>query len=107
MKYSKYLLIFVVIILIMVPYYYYYSKNTNKEGNEESEEIHSVIMENIPIRTEVMAFWQTFRGPGNCTANECDIYCSLQENLDQCINWCENNSDLCPDFILEDWKNKK
>jgi len=32
----------------------------------ENQEDH-IIPENIPIRTEVIAFWQTFRGPGNCT----------------------------------------
>jgi len=102
MKNSKYLLIFVVVILIIVPYYY--SKNTDKEGNEEIE--NHIILENIPIRTEVIDFWQTFRGPNNCTSNECDAYCSLQENLNECISWCKSNSDLCPDSKLEEWKSK-
>jgi len=105
MRYSKYLLIFIIIILIIIPYLNYSGKKINKKENDKSEEIH-IIPENIPIRREIIDFWQNFRGPGNCTANECDAYCSKQENLNECIAWCKNNPDLCPDFELEEWQSK-
>ncbi|MCH8003001.1 MAG: hypothetical protein IH934_00080 [Nanoarchaeota archaeon] len=80
-------------------------KTEEEKHKPENLEEH-IIPENIPIRREIIDFWQNFRGPGNCTANECDAYCSEQENLNECISWCKNNSDLCPDFKLEEWQSK-
>jgi len=65
-----------------------------------------IILENIPIRTYIINLWQNFTGPGNCTDRECDYYCSKQENLIECISWCKNNLDLCPNSKLEEWQSK-
>jgi len=71
----------------------------------ENQEQH-IIPENIPIRSDIIDLWQNFTGPGNCKDSECDYYCSEQKNLNECISWCKNNPDLCPDFKLEEWQSK-
>lgn len=36
-------------------------------------------------------------GPGGCkTPGECTTYCTNPENLDECIQWCDENPSMCP-----------
>ena len=82
-------------------------REKNEEEKQKPKDIEKhIIPENIPIRTNIINLWQNFTGPGNCKDSECDYYCSEQENLNECISWCKNNPDLCPDFKLEEWENR-
>lgn len=113
---KKTLILIIAIIIIIASIYYFntnqvlyhklppYEKKSVDKSNEELEENHlDLIIENLPFRDEVFEYWENFRGPGDCKANNCDDYCSIEDNLVECVEWCEGNSDLCPDSILEEW----
>jgi len=59
----------------------------------QQEEPESIVSIELLLPPESVKAGQDFRGPGNCTANEC-------------VTWCKNNSDLCPDYKLEEWQSK-